>query len=113
MHLAAHLLLELRDVFRIGGIPQGQRHAALVSIDLGIVLPQLLLGRDLVVVREISQEEEGQHVVAEVIRIHGTPQLVCDAPKSIAELFLVGVVHGLAKTKVSRKDAKTQRKEED
>ena len=81
MHLAADLLLELRDVFRIGGIPQGQRHAAVVSIDLGIVLP----GRDLVVVREISQEEEGQHVVAEVIRIHGTAQLICDAPKSIAE----------------------------
>ena len=55
--------------------------------------PQLLLRRHLIVVGEIAQEEVGQHVVAEVIRIHGPAQLVGDAPEGIAQLFLVGVGH--------------------
>ena len=49
----------------------------------------------LVVVGEVAQEEEGQHVVAEVVRIHGPPQLVGDAPEGVAELFLVLLGHGL------------------
>ena len=43
--------------------------------------------------REVSQEQEGQHAIAEVVRVHRTAKLVGDFPKSVAELFLVGVVH--------------------
>ena len=49
----------------------------------------------LVVVREVTQEKERQHVVAEVIRIHRAAQLVGDAPERAAQLFLVGVGHQL------------------
>ena len=89
VHLAAHLLLELRDVVRVVRIPERQRHAAGVCGELGIVLPQFLLRRRLVVVREVAQEEEGQHVVAEIVRIHRPAQLVGDVPEGLAQLFLV------------------------
>ena len=56
--------------------------------------------RRLVVVRAVAQEEKGQHVVAEVVRIHGPAQLVGDAPEGVAQLLLVGVGH--ADRKLSR-----------
>jgi hypothetical protein len=49
--------------------------------------------RSLVVGGEIAQEEEGQHVVAEVVHIHRPAQLVGDAPKGVAQLLLVGAGH--------------------
>lgn len=92
--LAAHLLLEGRDVVRVVGIPQGQRHAAVVGRQRGIIFAEFLPGRRLVVVREVAQKEEGKHVVAEVVRIHRPAQLVGDSPKGGAQLLLVGVGHG-------------------
>ena len=47
----------------------------------------------LVVVGEVAQEEEGKHVVAEVVRIHGPAQLVGDAPEGVAQLFSIGIGH--------------------
>lgn len=93
VHLAPHLPLELGDVARVAGIPQRQRHLTGVSARIGIVLPQLLLRRRLVVVRQVAQEEERQHVVPEIVRIHRPPQLVGDAPEGVAQLALVGVGH--------------------
>ena len=59
----------------------------------GIIFAEFLLRRRLVVVREVAQEEKGQHVVAEVVRVHRPAQLVGDAPEGFAQLFLVLVVH--------------------
>ena len=42
---------------------------------------------------EVSQEQEGQHAIAEVVRVHRPSKLVCNSPKNVAKLFLVGVVH--------------------
>lgn len=42
---------------------------------------------------EVAQEEEGQHVVAEIVRVHRPAQLVGDAPEGVAQLFLIGVGH--------------------
>jgi len=70
MHLAAHLLLELWHVRRVGLVPRGQRHARVIRRQRRIVRPQLLLRRRLVVVRQIAQEQECQHVIAEIIRVH-------------------------------------------
>ena len=112
MHIAPHLLLEGRDVVHVVGVPERQRHLAGVAVHIGVIPPQLLPRRRLVVVGEIAQEEEGQHVIAEVVRVHRPAQLVGDAPKRVAQLFLVGVGHGAEGERVSRKDAKTQRGEE-
>ena len=95
MHLAAHLLLEVRHVLLVRGIPQRQRHIPAVAVHLGIVLPQLLLDRGLVVVRQVTKEQERQHVVAEVVRVHRSAQLVRDGPESLAEFFLSVVDHGV------------------
>jgi hypothetical protein len=84
MHLTAHLFLEFGDVIRIVGIPEGQRHATVVCISRGIVFTQRLLRRRLVIVRKVAQEEEGQHVVAEIVRVHRPAQLVGDVPKGFA-----------------------------
>ena len=81
------------DVVHVVRIPQRQWHLADVAADIGVILPQFLLRRRLVVVREVAQEEEGQHVVAEVVRIHRPAQLVGDAPEGVAQLFLIFVGH--------------------
>ena len=58
MHLASHLLLEIRNVGRVDRIPERQRHLAGVSSHIWVVAPQFLFRRRLVVVGEIAQEEE-------------------------------------------------------
>jgi hypothetical protein len=50
MHLAAHLFLEFRNVVRIVGVPKGQRHAAVLRAETGIIFAQLLLRRRFVAV---------------------------------------------------------------
>jgi hypothetical protein len=91
MHFPAHLFLKLWDVVWVVGIPEGQRHAAVVRAKSGIILAQLLLRPRFVIVREVAQKEEGKHVVAEIIRVHRSPQLVGDVPEGVAQLFLIGV----------------------
>lgn len=90
VRLATHLLFKLGDVFGVVRVPHGQRDAAVVTTggDLGIVPPQFLLCGGLVVVREVAQEQERQHVVAEVVRIHRPAQLIGDVPERFAQLFL-------------------------
>ena len=86
MHLAAHLLLEIGHVIRIVGIPDGQRHTAVVALDLRIIPPQFFLRGRLVIVRQVAQEEERQHVIAEIVRVHRAAQVVGNAPKGLAQL---------------------------
>ena len=93
MHLAAHLLFERGDVGDVICIPQRQRDLVGLPADIRVITPQFLLRRRLVVVREITQEEEREHIVAEVIRIHGPAQLVGDTPQRVAELLLIGFSH--------------------
>ena len=54
---------------------------------------QPCLGRCLVVGREIAQEEEREHVAAEVVRVRRPTKVISNFPKRVAELFLVHVVH--------------------
>ena len=91
MHLAAHLLFELGHVVGVVRIPDRQRHPPVVARwqFVGVIRPQFLLRRRLVVVREVAQEQEGQHVIAEIVRVHRPAQLVGDAPEGFAQLFLV------------------------
>jgi len=49
----------------------------------------------LVVIGEVAQEQKGEHVVAEVVRVHRPAQLVGDRPEGVAELLLAGVAHGV------------------
>ncbi len=50
---------------------------------------QLLPRRLLVVVRQVAQEQKSQHVVAEIVRVHGTAQFVGDGPEHPAQFFLL------------------------
>jgi hypothetical protein len=93
VHLTAHLLLELDDVAWIVDIPQRQRRAGSARGQIGVVRPEFLLRRRLVVVGEIAKEEEGQHVIAEVVRIHRAAQLVGGGPEDLAEALLFGGSH--------------------
>ena len=72
VHLAAHLLLERLHIVGIAGVPNRQRRFATIAdgVWVWVVLPQLLPGRLFVVIREVAQEKERQHVVAEVVRVH-------------------------------------------
>src|SRR3546814_7075821 len=96
MSLAPHLLLERGHVGGIVRIPNRKwRPAAVVDgVRIGVINTQFLLRGFLVVPRQVAQEQERQHVVAEVVRVHRAAQLVGNGPEGLAELFLVFVVHG-------------------
>ena len=93
MHLAPHLLFKLDDIVGVVRIPKGERHAAAIDFQLGIVRSQFALDRRLVVVRQVAQEQERQHVVAEIVGVHRATQLVGDVPEGFAQLGLVLVGH--------------------
>ncbi len=84
MDLAAHLFLEIDDVARVVGIPEREGHAAVIGLNFGVILAEFLLCGGLVVVREVPQEKEGEHVIAEVIRVHGAAELIGDVPERLA-----------------------------
>ena len=93
VRLAPHLFFELGHIVEVFFIPRCQGRAAVVGIRHGIILAQFFFRRRFVVVGKIAQEKEGEHVVAEIIRIHRPAQLIGDAPEGVAQLFLVGVGH--------------------
>lgn len=82
----AHLVFEELDVARILRIPHFERRAAAVFRlgGIGIFVAQNPFDIGFVVVREIAQKEERQHVVAEVVGVHGAAQVVGDAPQGFA-----------------------------
>ena len=95
MCLAAHLLFELGGVTRILRIPHRQWWRATVAgPQLRVIRPQFLLRRRLVVVRQVTQEQKGQHVIAEIVRVHRPAQLIGNAPQGVAQLFLIVFGHG-------------------
>lgn len=67
-------------------------------VGVGVVAPELLLRGLLVVVREVAEEQEREHVVAEVIRVHRPAELVRDAPECLAKLPLVALGHGASES---------------
>ena len=94
MRLAAHLLFERRRHRRDCSRTRPTAGTRLADrLGIGVVPPQFLLRRRLVIVREVAQEQERQHVVAEIVRVHRAAQLVGDGPEGLAQLFLVLVVH--------------------
>ena len=54
---------------------------------------KLLLRGGLVVVREVAQEQERQHVIAEIVRAHRATQLIGNGPEGFAQLCFVSVGH--------------------
>jgi len=70
MHLASHLLFKVGDIVWIIRIPDRQRNATVIFADCRIIAAQFFLSRHLVIIRKIAQEQERQHVVAEIVRIH-------------------------------------------
>ena len=103
MHFAAHLFLEFRDIVRVVRIPQRQRHTPVVRAESRIIFPKFLLRRYLIIVREIAQKEERQHVVTEIVRIHRPAQLIGDIPEGSAQLLLIGVGHGFGISSATRR----------
>jgi hypothetical protein len=79
----------------VGLIPNGQRHLLGLSLYLGVISAQLFLGCGFVVVRQVAQEKERQHVVAKVVCVHRAAQLVGNGPQRLAQLFLVLFDHGV------------------
>ncbi|QEG33340.1 hypothetical protein Pr1d_06010 [Bythopirellula goksoeyrii] len=62
-------------------------------VGVGEVLAQFLARRLLIVVRELAQKQEREHVIAKVVRVHRPAEIVGDGPEDFAELFLVVVGH--------------------
>ena len=90
MHLAAHLFFKFVNVVGIAVVPhlQGECVAVCISV-IRVIRPQFPLCRGFIIVRQVAQEQEREHVVAEVVRVHGAAQLVGNAPEGIAQLSLV------------------------
>jgi len=55
----------------------------------GIIPPHLALGGGLVIVRQIAQVQERQHVITEIVRVHRDAQLVGDVPKDFAQALFI------------------------
>lgn len=99
VYFAAHLFFKVSDVAGVVGIPDGKGHAGdfdfgrfafdfdldFVFVSRGwVIAPEFLFGGGGVVFREVAQKEEGEHVVAEVVRVHATAQIVGDFPKGFS-----------------------------
>jgi len=93
MRLAASLLFKFDSVVLVLRVPHRQRRAALARGQLRVIRPQFLVRGRLAVVRQIAQEQEGQHIIAEVVRVHRPAQLVSDAPEDVAQLLLILFCH--------------------
>lgn len=91
---AAQELFKLRHIVGVGLVPSLERGKPRGRFRP--VRPKFLPRRGLVGVRQVAQEEEGEHIVAEVIRVHGAAQLVRDGPKGRAQLFLRLFGHGVS-----------------
>ena len=91
---AAQELFKLRHIVGVGFVPCLERGTS--GSGFGPVRPKFLPRRSLVGVRQIAQEKEGKHIVAEVVRVHGAAQLVGNGPEGRAQLFLRLFGHGLS-----------------
>lgn len=89
MHLEAHLFFKFSAITGIVVVPELQRRGAGLLPAIREVRAQLFFGGGFVVVGEVAQEEEGEHVVAEIVGVHGSAKLVGNAPEGSAHLFLV------------------------
>ena len=98
MHLAAHLLFEVAHFARIVLVPRLQGRARPgtrqhILWEIRVVRSQFPLRSRLVVAREVAEEQEREHVIAEVVGIHRAAQLVGNVPERFAQLLLDLVVH--------------------
>ena len=95
MRLEPHLLLERRHIAGVLLVPdrQGGPPAVADGVRVRVVAPEFLLRGLLVVVREVAEEQEREHVVAEVVRVHRPAELVGDGPERLAELLLILFCH--------------------
>ncbi len=103
MRLEPHLMLECRNVTGIPVVPDRQGWAASAAARARVVAPKLFPRGLLVVVREVAEEQEREHVIAEVIRVHRSAELVRDGPERLAKLFMLVLRHGLARVGDKRK----------
>ena len=98
MRFEPHLLLERRNIAGVLLVPdrQGGPPAVADGDRVRVVAPEFLLRGLLVVVRQVAEEQEREHVVAEVVRVHRPAKLIGDGPERLAKPFLVLVSHELA-----------------
>ena len=95
MRLEPHLLFKISNIVWVGVIPALQRRGVGLTLLVRIIRSRFFPGSDLVVVRQVAQEQERQHVIVEVIRVHCAAQLVGNASEGRAQLFLVLFGHEL------------------
>ena len=83
MRLEAHLLLERRHVSGVPVVPHRQRRPPPVAdgFAVGVVSTEFLLRGALVVVREVAEEKEREHIVAKIVRVHRPAELIGDCPE--------------------------------
>ena len=95
MRLEPHLLLEGRHVVGVPIVPdrQGGSPAVADGVRVRVVAPEFLLRGLLVIVREVAEKQEREHVVAEIVRVHRPPELIGDGPERAAELLLIVFCH--------------------
>ena len=96
MRLDPHLLLEVRHVAGVPLVPHRQGGPPTVADGVGVVAPEFLAGGLLVIVREVAEKKEREHVVAKIVRVHRPAELIGDGPECFAKLFLVLISHGSA-----------------
>ena len=94
MNFAPHLFFELLGILGVLAIPQGQGRGGRGRSG-GEVVTEFFFGRSFVVVGQVAQKEEGEHVVAKVVGVHRTPQVVGNSPKGVTEFFLIFGGHRL------------------
>lgn len=78
---AAHLFFKGGNVFRVVVIPELEWGEGGCGRDFRVIRAKLAAGGGFVVIGEVAEEEEGEHVVAEVVGVHSAAQLVGDAPQ--------------------------------
>ena len=93
MRLEPHLFLEVRRVAGVPFVPDGQRRPPAIVDVVGVVAPEFLFRGLFVIVREVAQKQEREHVIAKIVGVHRSAEPVGDGPQRPAELFSVLVGH--------------------
>ena len=95
VHAVVHFRLESGHVLGVlfvpvleWCLPQGQG-----CVGAGILAPEQFAGVFLVVAGEVAQEEEGEHIVSEVVGVHRASQFVGYGPEGFAQGLSVFCCH--------------------
>ncbi len=107
VRLAPHLRLEVGHIVGIVRVPHRQRRALIVIRQLRVIRPQLASCRRLEVIRQVAQKQERQHVIAEIVGVHGAAQLIRNAPEGLAEVAALVFGHGCVQSSRRRPETRS------